>query len=53
MTTFEAMKALKLTAAGYEALEERELARDCLRARRTRLESMVGWAMDESFEAFR
>ncbi|KAF9869303.1 TPR domain-containing protein [Colletotrichum karsti] len=53
VTTFEVIKALKLTAEAYTALGKEELAGDCLDAARIGLTTMVGWVTDESFEAFR
>ncbi|KAL3292629.1 TPR domain-containing protein [Colletotrichum asianum] len=53
VTTFEVIKALKLTADAYAATGQEDLARDCRDAARTGLVCMVGWVTDESFEAFR
>ncbi|KAH0428246.1 TPR domain-containing protein [Colletotrichum camelliae] len=52
VTTFEVIKALKLTADAYAATGQEDLARDCRDAARTWLVCMVGWVTDESFEAF-
>lgn len=53
VTTFEVIKALKLSAEAYTALGSKVLARDCLDAARIGLTTMVGFVTDETFEAFR
>ncbi|KZL64276.1 tpr domain-containing protein [Colletotrichum incanum] len=53
VTTFEVIKALKLSAEAYAALGKEVLARDCLDAARIGLTTMVGFVTDETFEAFR
>ncbi|KDN66166.1 putative TPR domain-containing protein [Colletotrichum sublineola] len=53
VTTFEVVKALKLSAEAYAALGKEVLARDCLDAARVGLTTMVGYVTDETFEAFR
>ncbi|KAK1585441.1 TPR domain-containing protein [Colletotrichum navitas] len=53
VTTFEVVKALKLSAEAYAALGKEVLARDCLAAARVGLKTMVGHVTDETFKAFR
>ncbi|KAL0932191.1 protein lysine methyltransferase SET5 [Colletotrichum truncatum] len=53
VTTFEVVKALKLTAQAYAALGQDVLSQDCLDAARVGLTTMVGFVTDESFETFK
>lgn len=53
ITTFEVIRALKLSAEAYTALGRGVLAQDCLEAARVGLTTMVGFVTDETFEAFR
>ncbi|OLN83404.1 putative protein lysine methyltransferase SET5 [Colletotrichum chlorophyti] len=53
VTTFEVIKALKLSAEAYAALGHEVLARDCLDAARVGLTTMVGFVTDEDFAKFK